>query len=381
MNLFPAVLLGGPPHAGKSVLTYTLTQALRSQQVDHYVLRACPDGEGDWSNEAAQELVRLIRVKGDYTSAFVERIARDLARRHLPLLVDVGGRPGPLDTSVFNQCTHAVLLYKEPADLDLWRELMDRHGITLLAEILSLPGPAADHYIADYGTVLRGAISGLERGTTAHGPLVGALVERLASLFAYSPDELRTAHLAAAPVETVIELDRLGQTLGLTDAQNRWSPHHLPKVLDYLPAGIPLGLYGRGPNWLYAALALHAHPAELFQFDPRLGWIAPLRLVQGEVNPAASLQAQVIDHESYTRLEFSIQATYLDYDEVIDAIVPKLLLNQGIMLSGRLPHWLWTGLVLVYWGAPWQAVYYPQLGQGIVVGSEQDALPVGALVK
>ncbi len=50
MELFPAILVGGPPHSGKSVLTYSLTQALRRRGVDHYVLRAAPDGEGDWAN-------------------------------------------------------------------------------------------------------------------------------------------------------------------------------------------------------------------------------------------------------------------------------------------------------------------------------------------
>jgi len=47
MNQFPALMIGGPPHSGKSVLAYSLTQALRARQIDHYLLRACPDGEGD----------------------------------------------------------------------------------------------------------------------------------------------------------------------------------------------------------------------------------------------------------------------------------------------------------------------------------------------
>ena len=56
-NRLPAVLVGGPPHSGKSVLIYSLSQALRARGIDHYALRACPDGEGDWSNEALPQLV------------------------------------------------------------------------------------------------------------------------------------------------------------------------------------------------------------------------------------------------------------------------------------------------------------------------------------
>lgn len=86
MNPFPAVMIGGPPHSGKSVLVYALSQA----QVAHYVLRACPDGEGDWSQETSQDQVRLLRQKGQFSDEFVERVRRDIERRHLPSLVDVG---------------------------------------------------------------------------------------------------------------------------------------------------------------------------------------------------------------------------------------------------------------------------------------------------
>lgn len=64
MSLFPAILIGGPPHSGKSVLVYSLTQALRARGVVHYALRACPDGEGDFSNETDQAVIRLVRDPG-----------------------------------------------------------------------------------------------------------------------------------------------------------------------------------------------------------------------------------------------------------------------------------------------------------------------------
>jgi len=35
VNLLPAILIGGPLHAGKSVLTYSISQALRKRNVDH----------------------------------------------------------------------------------------------------------------------------------------------------------------------------------------------------------------------------------------------------------------------------------------------------------------------------------------------------------
>ncbi len=42
INLLPAVLIGGPSHAGKSVLFYNLTRALRKRQIPHHALRVYP---------------------------------------------------------------------------------------------------------------------------------------------------------------------------------------------------------------------------------------------------------------------------------------------------------------------------------------------------
>ncbi|GCF10230.1 hypothetical protein KDI_37940 [Dictyobacter arantiisoli] len=38
MNPLPAILIGGPPHAGKSVLFYSLTHALRERNIPHHVI-------------------------------------------------------------------------------------------------------------------------------------------------------------------------------------------------------------------------------------------------------------------------------------------------------------------------------------------------------
>lgn len=154
MNAFPAVLIGGPPHSGKSVLTYLLTRKLHDQGIEHYVLRACPDGEGDWSQEASPETVRLLRQKGTFSTAFVEHVGRDIARRHLPLLVDAGGRPTPEQERIFQYCTHAVLIAATPEDLAEWRTRAERCGLVVIAELQSVlhgvdrrgvAGPAWDY--------------------------------------------------------------------------------------------------------------------------------------------------------------------------------------------------------------------------------------------
>lgn len=382
MELFPAVLIGGPPNSGKSVLTYNLSQALRKRGVEHYVLRAAPDGEGDWASEADQTLVRTILVPRAWTPAFVEHVCQSLAQRHLPLIVDVGGRPAAWQEAIFDYCTHAVLLTLDDPSRTAWLELLERHNLILLADLRSeLHGVNA---VTATQPVLKGVIAGLEWGSWIGGPTFDALVERIARLFAYDPDELRRSHLASAPVENAIDLDRLAHTLGVpfTGQKATWEPDHLPKLFDYLPAGTPLGLYGRGPNWLYTAVALLAHPAPFYQFDVRLGWVKPPTLRLGPPVPDAPLQARLVHHSDHTRLEFTIPGAYLDYDDADGLAVPPVPTDKGVVLSGKLPHWLYAALGLTYAPlVPWLAVYQPQWGtQAIVVSSRIPDLSPGHLV-
>lgn len=377
MEHFPAIIIGGPPDSGKSVLTANLTQILRKRGVDHYVLRACPDGEGDWTHLADQEQVRTLLVPRQWTPSFVEHICRDLERRHLPLLVDVGGRPQPWQEVIFDHCTHAILLTRDEASHRAWLDRVTGHGLILLADLRSeLEG---ENSLTEKLPVLRGTLAGLEWGTRLKNPLFEALTERLTRLFAYDVEALRQVHLDAAPVETVIDLDRLARTLNVPRRQEQavWEPRHLPDVLDYLPQAVPLGAYGRGPNWLYATLALLAAPSPFVHFDVRLGWVEPRSLRLKSPAPTAPLQIQIHERPDYVHLEGLLPTAYVDYGQLNTLTVPPVRAGAGVILSGKLPHWLTTSLALTYRAAPWIAVYQPQLKGAAVVYSTDQAWPVG----
>lgn len=377
---FPAIIVGGPPHSGKSVLTYSLSQALRQRHIAHYVLRACPDGEGDWNMEAQPDTVRLLRAKGQFTTAFVDCVCRDLERRHLPLLVDVGGRPTAEQQRIFDFCTHAILLSSEPALLAEWRTMIERRGPTVIAELVSTQTETAG--LHSLSPTLTAHISGLERFHQAEGPVFDVLVERVETVFRFDQGELREMHLRAAPVEIAVEIDRLGRTLKLLDVDEKWHPQALRPLLEYLPAHEPLAAYGRGPGWLYAAMSAHAFPAPFWQFDARLGWVQPIllhrRRTDAESRPigwrVSNLGAQV------PMLTAVIAGAYVDYSELDGMAVPDLDTGRGLVISGKLPHWVLTGLVRTFEDAPWIAAYQPQLGtNAIIVASWGHTRRVGDL--
>jgi CRISPR-associated protein Csx3 len=380
MEQFPAVFIGGPPHSGKSVLTYSLTRALRQRGIEHYVIRAAPDGEGDWASEADQHLVRTLRSKGAFTQAFTDFVCESLAKRHLPLLVDAGGRPTPYQERIFDCCTHAVLLTPDADSLAHWRAIAERHGVPIVAELTSrLQGSQS---ITATEPVLQGVITDLDRGRTATGPTFDALVDRLADILYVDPDELYRLHERRCSVETIIHLGRLARILDapMDGNETRWEPQHVPRVLDYLPEKTPLALYGRGPNWLYTAVALLTFPAPFVQFDPRLDWVEARPLQIGHPGSDSPMQFRLYDSPDYVHVQVLRRSAHLEYDDLDTWCVPPIPARLGIILSGKLPLWLYTSLALTYRTAPWIAVYQPQVG-AVVVYSTTQAHAIGDCIQ
>src|ERR1700724_2538636 len=81
-DALPAILIGGPPNAGKSVLTYNLTRELRRLEIPHYVFRANPDIEGDWflqgDLETVDQIVGKVKAYRHWTDIFRAFVCRDL---------------------------------------------------------------------------------------------------------------------------------------------------------------------------------------------------------------------------------------------------------------------------------------------------------------
>jgi CRISPR-associated protein Csx3 len=377
MDTFPAVMIGGAPHTGKSTLAHHLSMRLRSD-AEHYLLRATPDGEGDWSYQASPHLARALRIKGTFTPAWIEGICQDISARHLPFLVDVGGLPQPDQEVIFDRCTHAIVLSRTPEEHDLWVELARRHSLIILADLHSdLHGQDA---ITSILPALQGTIAGLDRVAPRLGVTFDALVERLRQLFDYDAQELRGLHLAEAPaeIELLVDLDRLADSLGADHLQ--WEPRSLPQVLDYLPAATPLALYGRAPAWLYAAIARHVWPADLWQFDARLGWVRTPALRVLAAPSQAIWETSLRSADGHLRLEFTSHDRHLDLNLVAHLPVPPIPSDQGLILSGKLPQWVWTALVRTYHEQPWLAVFAPREQRAVVVWSRVAELPPGSML-
>lgn len=136
----------GPPHSGKTVLLQHLRYRLRSLldaqqfQNDFFVLRACPDGEGDWFSDITADNGKLLRYKNVFDDAFVETVCNHLqtvAKTKQLVFVDCGGKIDKKNQRILNYCTHAILVSHSPELLLEWRGAVQASEVEILAEVES----------------------------------------------------------------------------------------------------------------------------------------------------------------------------------------------------------------------------------------------------
>ncbi len=361
----PAVLIGGPPHAGKSVLLYNLTQALYERGIHHHALRACPDGEGNWFQEGNPQTVSTIRDanKGSWSSEFIERMSGNLEHRCLPFLVDMGGHPRETELPLFHQCTHAVLLLRTdmPDSTQIWNYMVTKANLTSLAHLYSSQEGLST--LTTSASVLEGTITGLERQSRSvrENPVFLALVERVAALFrTYTTQDMQQFFLRQAQTKIVLDLPEALRAY--TTSSIQWQPEMLTPFLASVPRNTPLSVHDWGPNWLYAALAAHAGQQAFYQFDPKLsGWIQPVRVYINE-KPSTDVIVDKRETPDATVLSFSFPLGRLEYYQPDPLAFPPVSSEQGVIFDGPLPYWLLTALVRLYQqaGVAWIAPHHAQ---------------------
>jgi len=373
INLLPAVVLAGPPHSGKSVLAHLLTRELTRAGVPHYLLRAVPDGEGNWFFTGDPGTVRGLRLrhKVGYSAEFVRHMCGVIQQRLLPLLVDIGGFPTSNQLCILQRCTHSILLFRTGQEREAWENQLNGLGLPPLAILRS--NQAGEDQLETQEPVITGSISGLERDPTRRstGRAVACLVQHLTGIFRYEDGYFEKLHLQNAPLPVLTEAE-LARRIGGTAAGGAlWTPGDLAGLAGVLdPAG--QALYGRGPVWLAAALGAAVHPWPLALFDVRYGW---LQLPELSATPNEMIRYEINRAGGMVWLEAGLPHGFF---EPGDLYAPPLPENAGVVFSGALPRWAFAALVRqARPHSRWIGVYDPKLAAAVVVYSRDPAVPVG----
>ncbi len=356
-----------------------LTKRLVQMGVSHYLLRAAPDGEGNWFQEEYSSLARAIRSekKNQYTPEFIAHMLQAIENRLVPLLVDIGGKPQGQQLDILRSCTHFILLYRTPEELHEWQQRISGMSLQPIAVIKSVL--EGEDYAYTQQPVLQGVICGLDRAKESRksGLMVDFLLGRIANICKYDQTELEARHLPKSPLPVRLERE-LAQSLNIQpNAQGfTWAAADLKRLPEVVSPGQPLGIYGRGPVWLVAALAVIAQPAEAALFDVRYGWLPlqPLPLRASCSSPSLQFEWRAFSPGQW--LEIHLTTGILEPE---DACAPENShQNAGLVISGKLPRWYFARLSRHFAPLrPWVGIFSPQLAQIIIVAGSQPGFQLG----
>jgi len=121
------IALLGPPNSCKSVFLNLLRQNFKNIYLKYldkfYIIRACPDGEGDWFGDVSFEEGKLFRVKNNFDDEFSNLISlhiNEAKKSKSIILVDCGGKIDKKNQKILNSCTHSIIISSNPNSVPEW---------------------------------------------------------------------------------------------------------------------------------------------------------------------------------------------------------------------------------------------------------------------
>lgn len=178
------IVFCGPPHSGKSVFIANLIAQLPSD--GYTIIRACPDGEGTWSNNKNQKETSIVRKKGKFTQTFIDNACKAIDNQtNKIVLVDVGGVMSKENEQVFQHCDSFVVLSSDEEKKKEWLEFGQKLGLQCIGYLdSSLEGQEEIYSKEPY---FSGKIVGLERGEILNdSPLIKGLVSDIVKKSRYA---------------------------------------------------------------------------------------------------------------------------------------------------------------------------------------------------
>lgn len=156
-----AILIGGPPNSGKSVLSNALRCSLQKRipALKVYLHRANWDGEGNWWHEMklrdlAVQITEENKFKlhllpnaqqliNDYFK-YHARAVGNIRKRVDVVLVDIGGVPQPEKLPVLEQCSHSIIISNSAERVGEWYQFFDEvlKPLAVIHSVLDLQSQA-----------------------------------------------------------------------------------------------------------------------------------------------------------------------------------------------------------------------------------------------
>lgn len=380
------VIVCGPAHSGKSVFFVALKKELPREGT--HLFRACPDGEGTWSQLSDEHVAQELRHKGKFTPEFVAWVVESIRnlKQWIPLvLVDVGCIRSQQNETIFRECdAFAVLCRQDKAEE---KEMWERFGLELgLQPVASFDSSLeGEDRIDEEKPVLRGLATGLIREDRAiQSPAARALADVLIEKSGVLEWAAANKRQEGERKMATINLNQLAEGIGVLSVDREITDRVTgrKKVVksfnwsagDLQPACRAAGEYateqevmldGGAPAFLYSALAHAVHPAPVYTADPKLAdgklFIPDLPL-DGQGNEL--LNWKIEEREEHTFVDFSIPGDIFDESNLARIVLPAVCPTKGLVISGRGPIYLHAAVTRSYCHkVRWTATFAPQMAK------------------
>lgn len=384
------IIFCGPPHSGKSVFVANLIDKLPTDA--YTIIRACPDGEGNWSNNEKQNETMLVRKKGKFDQSFVDDVCKAIDNQtNKIVLVDVGGVMSKENEQVFKHCDSFVVISGDEKSKQEWLKFGQKLGLECIGSIdSSLEGQEKIYSRKPY---LQGKIVGLERGKILESSsIIKGMVSDIIEKSKYgekAKEQLKTsAEMFVDDTQLGFELGYGRKTyseIGIPIRQVRWDESAVPKIYEVMSKKIvsdqPIKINGIRANFVLSAICKVAKQKgveDVRVYDVRTKSYVPVRNLPKKrgLRKAEGLEYNVIESKNNVFLDVDIVKEQYSLEDYKKCVLPKIEKEKNLYISGRLPLWLQTSISNSY---DVNKIFTFQPGKGFTCISSVDEKELGAI--
>ena len=392
------IVVGGPPHSGKSVFI----EALTSGNLDKHMtmlFSACPDGEGPWLQKFYNDPeVVALRKKGEFTDEFVQRSKRVIKSWSGPLMIiDIGGIISEENAAIIEGATHAIILAGDLDKVSEWDSFFSKHKVSVVASLHSDYEGTKDHINGlDKKGRLQASVHHLERGEAADGreaivetaSVIMGLVEGNMVYQACNANDESRVVLSVAEFTDGLPHHLVEKTLtnGVEVTNSELLPSSIPEIYERaqrFDVDAPIWLDGPVNGWQAIALAssfTEAGAPEVSMRGPD-GYVPVKALPQSEQGDTVVWEVSsegTFDGKPVIKIHADVSASIrlLSPEDMDTMHIPQIPEGSIVKISTAGPHWFRASVARGYM-ANSHAVAALVPGKGSFVAWAEDAELLG----
>lgn len=357
------------------------------------IIRACPDGEGTWSNNKNQKETNIVRKKGKFTKSFIDDACQAIDNQtNKIVLIDVGGVMSKENEQVFQHCDKFIVLSSDEKKKKEWLEFGQKLGLECIGCLdSSLKGQEEVYSKTPY---LQGRIVGLERGEILEDSLViKAIISDIIQKSKYGE---KIGNTDSEYTGIMIDDTDMGFELGygkeiLTEdgipiKKVKWQESSLPKVKRYIKEKVNRGqsirINGVRANFVLCAICKEAKTKgarDVSTYDIRTKSYIPIRDLPKKkgLKQTEGLSYNIIENKENIFIDIDITKEKYSLEDYEQCVLPKIKEAKSLYLSGRMPLWLLASISSSYASS---RIFTFQPGKGFTCIDSVDEKEVGTIV-